>query len=138
MLTVLRICVGLGARKNEEVTFALLNVSLELDMSNLPRTCVGLRRFSNIGSRLMLVQTWELRMNDLSVGIFYAYAWIFYAFYAYAWIFYACAWMNEASGSLGHVWACLDVSLECELLASHAYAWTSTPMRGKGKPRCYA
>ncbi|MED6126222.1 hypothetical protein PIB30_076218 [Stylosanthes scabra] len=90
MLAVLRICVGLGARKNEEVTFALLNVSLER------------------------------------------------AFYAYAWIFYACAWMNEASGGLGHVWACLDVTLERELLASHAYAWTSTPMRGKGKPRCYA
>ncbi|MED6149663.1 hypothetical protein PIB30_064713 [Stylosanthes scabra] len=60
------------------------------------------------------------------------------AFHAYEWIFYACAWMNEACGSLGHVWAYVDVTLERELLASHAYAWTSTPMRGKGKPRCYA
>ncbi|MED6127776.1 hypothetical protein PIB30_091381, partial [Stylosanthes scabra] len=56
------------------------------------------------------------------------------AFHAYAWDLYAYAWMNEACGSLCHVWACLDVILECELLASHAYAWASTPMRGKGKP----
>ncbi|MED6154690.1 hypothetical protein PIB30_115128, partial [Stylosanthes scabra] len=39
--------------------------------------------------------------------------------------------MNEACGSLCHVWACLDVTLECELLASHAYAWASMPRRGQ-------
>ncbi|MED6164853.1 hypothetical protein PIB30_094080 [Stylosanthes scabra] len=120
MLAVLRICVGLGARTHEEVTFALLNVSLERDMSDLPRTCVGLRRFSNIGRGSCMVACCQ--------G----------AFHAYAWVFYAYAWMNEAFGSLGHVWACLDVTLEYDLLASHTYAWTSTPMRGKGKPRCYA
>ncbi|MED6165958.1 hypothetical protein PIB30_104574, partial [Stylosanthes scabra] len=60
------------------------------------------------------------------------------AFHAYAWVLYAYAWMNEACGSLGHVWACIDVTLERELLASHSYAWTSTPMRGTGKPSCYA
>ncbi|MED6152586.1 hypothetical protein PIB30_093493 [Stylosanthes scabra] len=128
MLAILRICVELGARKHEEVTFALLNVSLERDMSDLPCTCVGLKRFSNIGSRLMFVQTRGSCVVACCQG----------AFHAYAWVFYAYAWMNEACGSLGHVWACLDMFLERELLASHAYAWTSTPMRGKGKPRCYA
>ncbi|MED6198560.1 hypothetical protein PIB30_067571 [Stylosanthes scabra] len=60
------------------------------------------------------------------------------AFHAYVWIFYACAWMTEACGSLGHVWACLDVTLERELLASHAYAWDSTPMRGSDEVSCHA
>ncbi|MED6116330.1 hypothetical protein PIB30_099321, partial [Stylosanthes scabra] len=60
------------------------------------------------------------------------------AFHAYAWVFYAYAWMNEACEGLGHVWACLDVTLERELLASHAYAWTLTHMRGKDEAGCHA
>ncbi|MED6116178.1 hypothetical protein PIB30_097750, partial [Stylosanthes scabra] len=53
------------------------------------------------------------------------------AFHAYAWVFYAYAWMNKAWGSQGHVWACVNVTRNMSLLASHAYAWTSTHKRGK-------
>ncbi|MED6186983.1 hypothetical protein PIB30_072048 [Stylosanthes scabra] len=53
-------------------------------------------------------------------------------------VFYAYAWMNEAWGSQGHVWACRYVTLERELLASHAYAWTPMHMRGKDEVSCHA
>ncbi|MED6198637.1 hypothetical protein PIB30_068363 [Stylosanthes scabra] len=79
---------------------------------------------------------------------FHAYAWVFIlglelgwplrAFHAYAWVFYAYPWMNEVCGSQGHIWACLYVTLERELLASHAYVCLLTHMCGKDEAGCHA
>ncbi|MED6176637.1 hypothetical protein PIB30_090155, partial [Stylosanthes scabra] len=79
---------------------------------------------------------WELRMNDLGVG----HAWLLAAKMPSTHMRRSSTpmrgWLRleEVLVTFGLV---LDVTLECELLASYAYAWTSTPMRGKGKQRCY-
>ncbi|MED6141045.1 hypothetical protein PIB30_099469, partial [Stylosanthes scabra] len=74
---------------------------LSTHMRGLPRICVGLVKFG-------ATHEW-LRRGSCVVPCCQG------AFHTYAWAFYAYAWMSEAWGSQGHVWACLNVTLEHEL-----------------------